>query len=113
MIRPLCGLTLRAVVATSRFGHPWTLTTLVHPCTSFDFLPAHASRIWSSDPRLRRPGVQIQTFRRYKKEAPDGTSLFYMAESEGFEPPDPLGSMVFKTTAFDHSASSPEISAGL
>lgn len=30
-----------------------------------------------------------------------------MAEREGFEPPDLLQSMVFKTTAFDHSAISP------
>ena len=29
------------------------------------------------------------------------------AESEGFEPPDPLRSTVFKTAAFDHSAISP------
>ena len=29
------------------------------------------------------------------------------AESEGFEPPDPLRSTVFKTAAFDHSANSP------
>ena len=33
-----------------------------------------------------------------------------MAESEGFEPPDPFGSTVFKTAAFDRSASSPDIS---
>ena len=33
-------------------------------------------------------------------------SLF-CAESEGFEPPDPLRSTVFKTAAFDHSANSP------
>ena len=32
-----------------------------------------------------------------------------MAEREGFEPPDPFESMVFKTTAFDHSASSPKL----
>ena len=32
-----------------------------------------------------------------------------MAESEGFEPPDPCGSTVFKTAAFDHSATSPYI----
>ena len=31
-----------------------------------------------------------------------------MAESEGFEPPEPFDSTVFKTAAFDHSASSPE-----
>ena len=30
-----------------------------------------------------------------------------MAEREGFEPSEPFGSMVFKTTAFDHSAISP------
>ena len=30
-----------------------------------------------------------------------------MAESEGFEPPEPFGSTVFKTAAFDHSAISP------
>ena len=32
-----------------------------------------------------------------------------MAESEGFEPPDLLQSTVFKTAAFDHSASSPVV----
>jgi hypothetical protein len=31
----------------------------------------------------------------------------YVAEREGFEPPDPCGSTVFKTAAFDHSATSP------
>lgn len=30
-----------------------------------------------------------------------------MAEGEGFEPPEPYGSMVFKTTAFGHSATLP------
>jgi hypothetical protein len=30
-----------------------------------------------------------------------------MAEREGFEPPDPEGSTVFKTAAFDRSATSP------
>ncbi len=30
-----------------------------------------------------------------------------MAEREGFEPPDPCGSAVFKTAAFDRSATSP------
>ena len=32
---------------------------------------------------------------------------FFFAEREGFEPPVPCGTMVFKTTAFDHSAISP------
>ncbi len=30
-----------------------------------------------------------------------------VAEREGFEPPEPFGSTVFKTAAFDHSAISP------
>jgi hypothetical protein len=32
-----------------------------------------------------------------------------MAESEGFEPPEGFPSTVFKTAAFDHSASSPDL----
>ncbi len=32
---------------------------------------------------------------------------FLSAEREGFEPPDPCGSTVFKTAAIDHSAISP------
>jgi hypothetical protein len=32
---------------------------------------------------------------------------FLVAESEGFEPPVPLGTTVFKTAAIDHSANSP------
>ena len=32
---------------------------------------------------------------------------FKMAESEGFEPPEPFGSTVFKTAAFNHSATPP------
>ena len=36
-----------------------------------------------------------------------------MAESEGFEPPEDFSSTVFKTAAFDHSASSPEFGVGL
>ncbi len=31
-----------------------------------------------------------------------------MAEREGFEPPEPLSSTVFKTAAIDHSAISPK-----
>ena len=30
-----------------------------------------------------------------------------MADEEGFEPPEPLGSTVFKTAAIDHSATHP------
>ncbi len=34
-------------------------------------------------------------------------SFRFSAESEGFEPPEPLSSTVFKTAAIDHSANSP------
>ncbi len=33
----------------------------------------------------------------------------YFAEREGFEPPVPLSTTVFKTAAIDHSAISPEL----
>ena len=33
--------------------------------------------------------------------------LFEVAEREGFEPPVPLGTVVFKTTVIDHSTISP------
>ena len=32
-----------------------------------------------------------------------------MAEEEGFEPPEPRGSTVFKTAAIDHSATPPAL----
>ena len=35
-----------------------------------------------------------------------------MAVGQGFEPREPLGSTVFKTAAFDHSASPPKLFAG-
>ena len=33
--------------------------------------------------------------------------LLQVAEEEGFEPPEPCGSTVFKTAAIDHSATPP------
>ena len=42
-------------------------------------------------------------------ETATAVSRSRVAESEGFEPPDLLQSTVFKTAAFDHSASSPSI----
>jgi hypothetical protein len=55
--------------------------------------------------------------KRLNQHFPDGRLIFddsdyfhanKMAEREGFEPPEPFGSIVFKTTAFGHSAISPE-----
>ena len=36
-----------------------------------------------------------------------GRSRQLLADEEGFEPPEPLGSTVFKTAAIDHSATHP------
>jgi hypothetical protein len=41
------------------------------------------------------------------KKGPALGPFLYLAESEGFEPPEGCPSTVFKTAAFDHSASSP------
>ena len=45
----------------------------------------------------------------YKKENPLKFSglILDLAEREGFEPPVPLGTVVFKTTVIDHSTISP------
>ena len=42
-----------------------------------------------------------------RKGAPSRNSFLFFAEREGFEPPEPLSSTVFKTAAIDHSAISP------
>ena len=46
-----------------------------------------------------------------KKTVP-GTVFQYLAVGQGFEPREPLGSTVFKTAAFDHSASPPKLFTG-
>lgn len=42
-----------------------------------------------------------------RRRGPDQAAHRAMAEREGFEPPEPFGSTVFKTAAIDHSATSP------
>ncbi len=42
----------------------------------------------------------------HRKEIISGEVKF-LADEEGFEPPEPLGSTVFKTAAIDHSATHP------
>ena len=44
--------------------------------------------------------------RIHKKSNPCG--LLFLAEREGFEPPVPLSTVVFKTTVIDHSTISPK-----
>ena len=53
-------------------------------------------------------GVLTLTLLRAKKNRPRRT-VFKMAVGQGFEPREPLGSTVFKTAAFDHSASPPKL----
>ena len=48
--------------------------------------------------RFRIPPLNV-------KKSPAVAELF--AEREGFEPPVPLGTVVFKTTVIDHSTISP------
>ena len=43
----------------------------------------------------------------HKKTSAQRWFSVVLAEKEGFEPPVPLGTLVFKTSAFDHSAISP------
>ena len=52
---------------------------------------------------LRRPCV----FSKKEKKEPLLVPSSFFAEREGFEPPEPLSSTVFKTAAIDHSAISP------
>lgn len=61
---------------------------------------------------VTRPGGYGQVWwLECKKEFPamllSGTLLSVLAEREGFEPPEPLSSSVFKTGAIDHSATFP------
>ena len=51
------------------------------------------------------PLVLIHTSLK-QKCPPIGEHFYFIAEMEGFEPPVPRGTLVFKTSAFDHSATS-------
>ena len=41
------------------------------------------------------------------------SKIFFGAEREGFEPPEPRSSTVFKTAAFDHSAIFPRLNVAI
>ena len=51
--------------------------------------------------------IEIEVEISIKKGQPSLIDLYLYAEKEGFEPPVPCGTTVFKTAAFDHSAISP------
>ena len=55
------------------------------------------------------PPHRFESFPR-KQKTPEGFGRsFFLAEAVGFEPTEPLGSTVFKTAAFDHSATPPHV----
>ncbi|GEM_PF-931677 len=51
--------------------------------------------------------IYFNRLKNKNKKASLSASLLLLAEREGFEPPDPFRSTVFKTAAIDHSAISP------
>ena len=58
--------------------------------------------------RCTFPSNKLMSMCLHTKNEPYRTrSSFWLAEREGFEPPEPLSSTVFKTAAIDHSAISP------
>ena len=52
--------------------------------------------------------VLTQSHTHPKKSTHKGCFFIFLAVGVGFEPTDPFGSTVFKTAAFDHSASPPK-----
>ena len=61
----------------------------------------------SKIPRPLRGAMQTRNKNRRSSKL-DAYFYFLFAEREGFEPPVPLSTTVFKTAAIDHSAISPE-----
>lgn len=62
----------------------------------------------SSSEKSGQSGLQEDCSKKEKAQTTFISYLrFLLAESEGFEPPEPHSSIVFKTTAIDHSANSP------
>ena len=71
--------------------------------------PTHAAGR-CSDSKAGTPHAMVFEVTETNKKTPDKAGVFsYMAVGQGFEPREPLGSTVFKTAAFDHSASPPKI----
>ena len=52
--------------------------------------------------------IKKSTARKKNKNPLKNQRAWKVAEREGFEPPVPLGTVVFKTTVIDHSTISPE-----
>ena len=98
-------------------GELATTLPMVAPLNAFPFcspqgpLQAHCAKAASRHllfPHLR---LQVNLRQRYKNKRYRFLDTFLLrglAEREGFEPPEPRSSTVFKTAAIDHSATSPK-----
>ena len=62
--------------------------------------------MYKKDWFTRKSGTSLPVYRHEKRESV-GFPFHLSAEREGFEPPVPLGTVVFKTTVIDHSTISP------
>ena len=62
--------------------------------------------LWQATSSITNPHSGVLIPSNAKKEA---LSFLFLAEREGFEPPVPLSTSVFKTGAIDHSATSPKV----
>ena len=96
-----------------------TTLPLVAPLNAFPFCspqgPLQANCAKSSKPPIfcfSHLCLQVNLPQRYKNKRYREIDTFLLrslAEEEGFEPPDPRRSSVFKTAAIDHSAIPPDV----
>ena len=62
--------------------------------------------LWQATSSITNPRLGVLIPSNVKKRKP--FSFLFLAEREGFEPPVPFSTSVFKTGAIDHSATSPK-----
>ena len=89
---------------------------MVAPLNAFPFcspqgpLQAHCAKSGKPPTLFSHLRLQVNLRQRYKNKRYRFLDTFLLrdlAEREGFEPPEPRSSTVFKTAAIDHSATSP------
>ena len=79
-------------------------------CSPQGHLQAHCAKSGKPPTLFSHLRLQVNLRQRYKNKRHrclDAFLLRGLAEREGFEPPEPRSSTVFKTAAIDHSATSP------
>ena len=104
---PLCSPMSPQKNVSQKFGD--FLGILLHKLSPFNDQLRHILNL-SFDIASRRnnPSNRVKCLFFHKKRPYiQWYRAFSKAESQGFEPRVPLGTMVFKTIAFDHSANSP------